>query len=133
MSFLNVFSGKKTPKQKVVFSPSEKLASKPIEKRKEVRHDSYLSTLINVDGKDIFATIVNFSETGFGILAGKPFDSDKPIELSLSLKDAEPVKVVLDVKSCREVDCEYMIGAKVIKFCEHQADLFKTLSQYRTA
>ena len=133
MSFLNIFSSKKTPKQKVVFNHEERQVIKPVEKRKELRHDSYLSTLINVDGNDIFATIVNFSETGFGILAGKAFDSDKPIELSLSLKHAEPVKITLDVKSCREVDCEYMIGAKVINFCEHQAALFKTLSQHRVA
>ncbi|GKT11988.1 MAG: hypothetical protein ISEC1_P0961 [Thiomicrorhabdus sp.] len=99
------------------------------ERRNELRHKTYLSTIVKHDQTEIFATIINFSKGGFGILAGKPFKENEIFNITLSMHNEAPLSIQLGVQSCQKIDDEYFIGTKISEYCPLHAEFFKSMTR----
>ena len=103
--------------------------SKIEERRNEYRHPTYLSTIVKQNNQDTFGTIINFSESGFGILLGKEFKEHDILDMTLSMNNEAPLNVRLNIQSCRQVDGEYFIGARIEGYCPLHNDFFKSMTR----
>jgi len=97
------------------------------ERRQEARHETSLSTVLQHNEQIILATIINLSKTGLGILAGKSFDKNELFEVSIPHKKNNSVILSLCVQSCRKIDDDYLVGAKVVSACANHAQLFNAI------
>ncbi len=82
------------------------------ERRKSVRYSTHIESVLEQKEYSIYTTVINLSEQGVGFLSAKPFKSGDIVNIIFdghgSLTD--PIKLKIQVLSCREVDLEYYIG-----------------------
>ena len=106
---------------------------KRINQRKEPRHDSFFMTMIKHQNQNIMATVVNFSETGLGLVTKEPLHSGDTIELTLALKGAQPVVVPAKIMRCLNIDKEYVVGIQTSISGAKYAPLLRNLNLHGSA
>ncbi|GKT12678.1 MAG: hypothetical protein ISEC1_P1657 [Thiomicrorhabdus sp.] len=105
--------------------------SQRMERRAEQRHLSHLSILVNQHEHSLFATVVNFSESGLGMIVPNRFLPNEPFELELAINQEQPLKVLLEVRSSTVIEDGFFIGAQLPESCKKYAQFFKQMSQPR--
>lgn len=113
-------------------APSEP-AQRRFNTRRESRQDSCFITVIIDKNHEIPATVVNFSETGLGLVTKEPINSGTSVEVTLALKGELPVMVPAKIMSCRKADQEYMLGLKTSVLGGRYASLLKNLNLHGSA
>ena len=98
-----------------------------IERRSETRHPSYLSANLGGKAKSIFATIINVSNSGLGIRSAKPFNKGDTVDVFLTSKQRDRLKIKINVLACRENNGEYFLGTKIIGACEKHVKLYNEI------
>ena len=98
-----------------------------LERRIESRHKSYLTATLSQNKKNSFATVVNLSSQGLGILAGEPFKKGDSFEVALTQMKTNRIKVRINVQTCHEKDGKYYVGTKIINVKSNKAQLYKEI------
>lgn len=106
---------------------------KRINERKEHRQDSFFMTMIKHQNQEMQATVVNFSETGLGLVTKEPLDSGTAIEVTLALKGAQPVVVPAKIMRCTNINEEYVVGIKTSVLGAKYASLLRNLNLHGSA
>lgn len=95
--------------------------------RNHSRYNSLFSAKIWHQKQPIPATVINYSETGVGIIVDKEIELNDSIELELLPRHGRPITVKADVKRCLEVDNKYMVGAQITIIGGKYASTFRNL------
>ena len=102
-----------------------------MERRAETRHSSHVTILVNQHDQSFSATIINFSESGLGMVVPPGFAPNEPFELELAFNQEIPLKVTLDVMSSQVIPDGFYIGAKLPESCNKYSQFFNQMSQPR--
>ena len=100
-----------------------------VERRCETRHKTYLSAIVHQENKNNFATVVNLSKSGLGILSPKRYIHNETFEISLIKKQQNAITVKLNVKACREMNGKYLIGTEIINKNPKHYELYEEISR----
>jgi len=98
-------------------------------KRSETRQNTFCSATVKYQNQELIATVLNYSETGLGMLIGKPLAANEPIEITLSGRTDQPVTIKADIKRCYHTGNDYMLGVHTTTFDEAYVSCFDCLFQ----
>ncbi|VAW44681.1 hypothetical protein MNBD_GAMMA03-650 [hydrothermal vent metagenome] len=85
------------------------------ERRQFLRVPTNLESVLESKKNSIYTTVINLSEQGVGFLSAKPFKKGDTVNINFDYYNnvANPIKLKVDVRSCRKVDLEYYIGGSI--------------------
>lgn len=102
-------------------------AKKLVNHRKAVRHESLFTAKLKHKEQDIAALIINYSDTGIGMIVEREMDLDEPVELELTPKGSETVTVKANIKRCSVSDNKFMVGAQLESLGKKYAAIFRAI------
>jgi len=105
----------------------------PRNKRKYSRHESLFSTKIRHQKHRLSATVINYSETGLGMLVDEPMKLNDSIELQLEPRGGKPVVLQAKIKRCLNMNNKFMVGAQIGILGGEYANLFRQMDVYGIA
>ena len=105
-------------------------AKKVLNKRKYDRHDSLFATNIRHHTHKQRATVINYSETGLGMLVDKPMSLNDSIELELQALGCRPIMVKANIKRCYRLNNKFMVGAHIETTDGKFGTVFRQLDVY---
>ena len=86
---------------------------KVLNKRKYDRHDSLFATNIKHHMHKQRATVINYSETGLGMIVDKPMSLNDSVELELQARSGQPIMVKANIKRCFQLNNKFMVGVHI--------------------
>lgn len=98
-----------------------------VERRSEIRHTAYLPANLARKSLNSFATIINISESGLRIRTDTPFIRGDIVDVFLTSKQDNRIKIQVDVQACQKDNDEYYLGTKIISASETHALSYKEI------
>lgn len=98
-----------------------------IERRSESRHKAYLAANLANKSQNVFATIVDLSKSGLGIRTSKPYDKGETLDVFVTEKRKNRVKIQINVQACHEKRGEYYLGTKIIGSSKSHSNLYNEI------
>lgn len=130
----NIKEVSKEPVKEVILpEPDRQVTPKNLPNQRNYnRYNSLFSAKIRHQKQSFAATVINYSETGVGILVDNSIELNDSIELELLPRGGRPITVKADVKRCSEVDNKYMLGAQISIIGGKYASIFRNLDIHGT-
>ncbi|WP_028487438.1 PilZ domain-containing protein [Thiomicrorhabdus chilensis] len=88
----------------------------PSDKRQAERYPSHKASILMIDGRQIYTTIINFSASGVGILSAATIEPGTQVELQFEVElDSRitSIQIPIEIVRCSDDDDEHLIGAKL--------------------
>ena len=92
-----------------------------VERRSETRHTAYLPANVAQKTHNSFATIINISKSGLRIRTEKPFLKGDILDVFLTAKQDNRIKIKINVQACQKENDEYFLGTKIVSASEEHA------------
>lgn len=88
----------------------------PEDKRQAERFPSHKASILMIDGKQIYTTIINLSASGVGILSGVAIQPGTQVELQFEAElesTITTIQIPIEIVRCSDDEDEHLIGAKL--------------------